>query len=685
MGLRSRLILAFLVLAVLPLTGITLHSYVTTERAYRQAVEAEANDLSEQMSARLDSVTKELGQRLEGLGELPLWTTRGSSPDPEVEQVLAELPQRIGDAAALVESLEFTPTAPPQGTAPAPPAGEGPGPSPQPVPETPPEGQPLIVLAPEGPQPGETPAPPTERRWRYGDHPAVPPSVDPQAADRQVREAEKAVEEMVAAAMNNSQDALRQAEEARRRAGRELEEARRAMSKRADAATRSGRHQRFRFDRGLDVLLSKQGTPIGTVRARIRSRTVLASLLPHARRRQGEIPFAIDSDGKLHASDAELARLTSLGLPGALALGPRLGADWIVSAKRDPETGLTLGLVRPIGQGLREIRRTSMRNLTYGLGLVVVALVGILPLSRRMTRNLSALTDGAERLAHGDLDTRVSVTSSDEFGRLAGAFNRMAHDLKQHQEQLLQQERMRKELEMGRRIQEEMLPHDRLCFPFAEVKGVSIPAREVGGDLFNYFPLTEGEAALVVGDVSGKGVAAALLMANVQATLRARVPLERDLSTLCGHLDREIDATTPSTVYLTCFLGILDGARRRLRYVNAGHNAPFVLRANGGIEALEPTGRPFGLLPGGSYEERTVQFESGDWLFLYTDGVVESENEAGEAFGAERLQGVLLRERASSVDAILAAVEEEVRTHRGTMEASDDATLVVLRVGSPRA
>src|SRR6185436_19935083 len=139
---------------------------------------------------------------------------------------------------------------------------------------------------------------------------------------------------------------------------------------------------------------------------------------------------------------------------------------------------------------------------------------------------------------------------------------------------------IRKELEMGRRIQEEMLPHDPLRVPFAEVKGLSIPAREVAGDFFNYFVVSEAEAALVVGDVSGKGVGAALLMANLQATLRARMPLERDLAALARSLDQEIEATTRQQQYLTAFIGVLDGRSGRMHYVNAGHNAPFVLRVN---------------------------------------------------------------------------------------------------------
>jgi sigma-B regulation protein RsbU (phosphoserine phosphatase) len=187
-----------------------------------------------------------------------------------------------------------------------------------------------------------------------------------------------------------------------------------------------------------------------------------------------------------------------------------------------------------------------------------------------MTRHLTSLDAGVHQLAAGNFKTRVPVRSSDEFGSLAKAFNQMAEDLERHQALVVEQERLRKELELSRLIQTEMLPRAPLRLGAAEIKGISIPAREVGGDFFNYFALSDGRLALLVGDVSGKGVSAALLMANVQATLRARLPHEADLARLAAELDREIDETTPGAVYLTLFLAILDTARQELRTSTPG-------------------------------------------------------------------------------------------------------------------
>jgi serine phosphatase RsbU (regulator of sigma subunit) len=718
MSLRARLIAAFFLLAVVPLAGVTVHSYLTTERAYRAAVEAEAAAMTEEMNGRLASATRDLGNRLERLADLPFGALASGTADAASKQkLLADLQAQMGDAAPLLQSLEFVPVPPsPQEPAPAPvgTAPAHPGPLPAPAATQ------TIVIAGEPPPPRAAGAAeaPGLAHWVFkfkatdvASH-EVGQHLEAQArkvevergAEREAPGAERA--QGLEQAQQQRQHALQEVAEERQRleargaemAEHALQAAALALSRNADDKQRAvqlwtdttrsairvaGSALRLwqRSGDSYGYTLRRDGAELGTVRAQIRSQELLATILSGTRRRQGEVPFAIDGEGKLYAADEDRPGLERLVVTQDRPAQRRAKAsgDWVVVKRRDDQSGLTLGIARPVGDGLKEIRKAAATNLGYGLGITSLAIVGILPLSRRITRDLGTLTEAAQRLAQGDLDARVPVRSRDEFGRLAETFNRMAADLRSHQDQLLGQERLRKELEMGRRIQEEMLPHERLSVPFAEAMGISIPAREVGGDLFNYFLLPDGRAALVVGDVSGKGVGAALLMANLQATLRARLPVEADLCSLADHLDREIDRSTPMTVYLTAFIAVLDGARR-MRYVNAGHNFPFVLRADGRVEALESTGRPLGLLPGGSYEEGVVQFGDGDSLFLYTDGVVESENEAGEPFGVDRLKQLLVAERASGVDGILERVEREVREYRGSHEAEDDATLVVLKV-----
>ena len=415
-------------------------------------------------------------------------------------------------------------------------------------------------------------------------------------------------------------------------------------------------------------------------------REVLRSVLVTVPRGEGEIPFAVDDQGRvLAAKPAEAARLEALALSAFLKRGaPTFFRDgFVVVAERDADLGYSFGIARPVGEAVAQIRSTALRNLGLGLGLVALALLGILPFSRRITRDLEALEDGAERLAAGDLSARVAVRSKDEIGRLALAFNRMAEDLGLLQERRLAEEGLRRELLTCRRIQTELLPHGPLVTPLGRIEGASFPAREVGGDFFNYFLLPAGELCLLVGDVSGKGIAAALLMANAQAMLRGSIALAWDLAALAARLDDDLHARTPPEAYLTLFFGVVDPLDRVLRYVNAGHNPPLLLREGARTARLDSTGRPLGLLPGGGYEEGRLSLEPGDSLVLYTDGVLDMENEAGDTFGDDRLLAVLEEEVPPRAGHLVSHLARTLVEWRGTREPPDDATLVVLRLDGP--
>ena len=147
-------------------------------------------------------------------------------------------------------------------------------------------------------------------------------------------------------------------------------------------------------------------------------------------------------------------------------------------------------------------------------------------------------------------------------------------------------------------------------------------------------------------------------------------------------LDHEMGSNEPLAPYYTLFLAVLEGRTGWLRYVNAGHNTQFVLRQDGEAERLHSTGRPPGLYPGGGYEERRVEMKDQDALFLFTDGLVETEDETGEPFGMSRLEALLKVYRGHDLVALLAQVDAAAREHRGPAEAADDATMVVLRFSS---
>jgi serine phosphatase RsbU (regulator of sigma subunit) len=434
----------------------------------------------------------------------------------------------------------------------------------------------------------------------------------------------------------------------------------------------------------LNVRVERNGEVVQQVNAEINLPNLLATVFANTRRDSGEIPFAVGKDGHLYApTDADRAKLATLDVsriddtPGTKRLD-----NWIVVTMPDRSgAGLRFGIARPVGNLLNDLRRTTARNAGFGLLFIAIALAGMVPLSGRLTRDLTSLTNGVGRIAHGDYAARVPVKSGDEIGRLAAAFNRMAADVEQHQHDAVEQERIRRELELGRRIQSEMLPRAPLHVGLTEVKGVSVPAREVGGDFFNYFQLDSGLVALLVGDVSGKGVGAALLMANIQASLRTRFALGQGLSAIAEAIDRDIEANSPGPVYATLFIAIFDPSSRRMRYVNAGHNPQFVLRVDSRLEKMSSTGLPVGMLAGHGFSEREVQLAPGDLLFFYTDGCVEMENEAGDMFGSDRLESLVTASGRGSADEVLATVEQAIAAFRGGRDLFDDATMMAVTVG----
>jgi serine phosphatase RsbU (regulator of sigma subunit) len=701
MRLGTKLILAFFLLSVLPLAGITLYFYQSSISVIRKAVEAESASITEQMNGRMAELRREIDARIQRLATFnfnELMALKDSKVDSNSNPSMAKLMSEIGDLLPYLDSIQFNRRNPPRGSSsprPMPPSRAAS------VPLDRPEPQQLLIQLSDDSQPAVGSSKSGASSTPPGDTMIIRPSMRGPANARPLTEAEKqqklvdefkqikefqvALEKMeppklepgFAGGRNNSAGA-----EARSGAGENRSRA--DSGKRAPGPTVDLPRKSLTDNLGTEV--HTDGNSIGTVNARFSPQRLFRNVLGEGRRRPGEIAFFIDSDKTLYTLSVEDEnKLKALGIPEWVQAPDSKGAsselkDWVVVTKKDDSSNVTFGIARPIDETLREIRTTAARNLGYGLGMIIVAMIGIIPLSNRMTRHLAALTQGAEQLARGDLNTRVSVRTKDEIGRLAESFNRMAHDLNENQKRLIEQERMREELEMSRRIQTELLPKQAYSSGRVEVKGISIPAMEVGGDFFNYFPLPKGEVAILVGDVSGKGVAAALLMANLQATLQARLPLEPDLSVLASQLDYEIHGNTPPEVYLTLFMSILDPVQGILRYVNAGHNTQFALHSQGTIEKLESTGRPLGLMPGGSFEQKSIDLKGGDGLFLYTDGLVEAENAQGEPFGGERLESVLFEERTHGINEILIRVEEENSRHRGSVEAADDATMLALKL-----
>jgi serine phosphatase RsbU (regulator of sigma subunit) len=769
MSLRTRLIVAFFALSVIPLGLVTLYAYRTNVDALKDATAREADLLAAELSQRMQLVTAQLSERVEHMmdiaelqselekqAEAPVKVT----PEPAVsatEQLTSRVAYSLGEAAMLLNNIEVfgmrsggSPgRSGPSGsggrssgergggdrgsgadrsTRPPPPPGAQPRPSPQSgsVPKAPTVTVVPAAPAVQGTKPASPPAPlapPPAPPAPAATPDTVPPKlrVDLQPMRREMyrqllgdqglqnltpeqrqRVAEEVNQRMLGIVQGIKLSALelqKQAEDAAKQSATQSTDAqvkgataKAAAPKPAPRASTTLASTKKSSISGskLDVKLERGGEVVRQVNAELNLPNLLQTVFTTSRKDGNEVPFAVAQDGRIYTrTDADRTRVESFGeiaKPG----GPssvRL-PDWIVVTTQDPSgSGLRLGIARPLGDSLATLRRATARNAGVGLLFIVVALIGIVPISSRLTRHLSTLGDAARRIAQGDYSARVPVKTKDEVGRLAVAFNQMAADVEKHQKSAVEQERIRRELELGRQIQSEMLPHSPLTLGLTEIKGVSVPAREVGGDFFNYFeigpgvPGTPREIALLVGDVSGKGVGAALLMANIQASLRTRLALGQGLSALADQLDRDIEANSPGPVYATLFVGILDPATRTLRYVNAGHHPQYILHKGGALARMESSGLPVGLVAGRGHPEHRIQLSAGDLLFFYTDGCVEAESENDDMFGAERLESLLVSFATDGTGDLLERVETAISAFRGKREPFDDATMMAVRVG----
>lgn len=248
-------------------------------------------------------------------------------------------------------------------------------------------------------------------------------------------------------------------------------------------------------------------------------------------------------------------------------------------------------------------------------------------------------------------------------------------------EEQIEKERLEEEMRLAREIQERLLPQEIPTLPGIEVATLARPSRFVGGDYLDVIKLEGPRLLLAVADVTGKGMPAALLMANLQACLHVLGPIDITLEDATARINRVICDNTGFDRFITFFHGIYDAERGRFIYVNAGHNPPMLVRADGEVELLEQGGLLLGVMRGASYERGTVALCPGDAVVLFTDGVTEAMSPDEEEYGEKRLQEVLLAHHGASAQAILDAVYADVR--RFTDDApvlSDDLTMIVLKV-----
>jgi len=339
----------------------------------------------------------------------------------------------------------------------------------------------------------------------------------------------------------------------------------------------------------------------------------------------------------------------------------------------------------------------ARNNLYSGLFLLVIVgavamLVGMLEsfavrsgrsIVRAVLEEARTLRTAADEFGAGHLDYRLPVRGQDEFGVVASSFNQMAMNLERQRRELIEAERLEEDLAVARGIQQRFLPQEAPRIPGLDIAGVSIPSKEVGGDLFYWFSHEDGSLGFVLGDVSGKSVPAALLMSNVLAALRAQADVE--LAACVERTNRLIIEQIEPGRFVTLFYGEADPKQGTLRYVSAGHN-PALVVGGGGIRWLREGGVPLGILPGASYQTAGVDLTPGDTVVVYSDGVTEAEQVAAtsaaaqpEMFGEERLAAVAQAMHGRPAREVLEGVLQAVRDFAKGAEQADDITLVVVR------
>jgi len=298
------------------------------------------------------------------------------------------------------------------------------------------------------------------------------------------------------------------------------------------------------------------------------------------------------------------------------------------------------------------------------------------------------------------------VKSNDQLAALANSFNSMTASIERLVLEQKEKQRLENELSIAQEVQAQLFPKEVTQLESLEVHGFCRPARTVSGDYYDFLKLESNKMILAVGDISGKGISAALMMATIHSAVRAYsiegIPLLREPAAvgagtargmtsaadlagaevspavLLGLLNHQLYLTTPDAKYATLFLGVYDGATRRLTYANGGHLRPILISEDGSSHFLDCGGTVVGLLDNMDFPEATVQLRRGDLLITYTDGVTEPENDYGE-FGEDRLIQIVRANRHMPLERITALVTAAVDDWIGEKEQPDDVTLVLLR------
>jgi phosphoserine phosphatase RsbU/P len=314
-------------------------------------------------------------------------------------------------------------------------------------------------------------------------------------------------------------------------------------------------------------------------------------------------------------------------------------------------------------------------------------------MTRTITSAVDDLYQATQHVQAGDLAFRVRVSNRDQLASLGDSFNSMTESVSTLIEEQRKRQRLENELSIAHEVQQQLFPRTLPKLPGIELEAICRPARTVSGDYYDFIRISPTRLAIALADISGKGISAALLMANVQAALRSYVLRYREgqpgnlsapinTAEIISHLNRHLFRNSSDERYATCFFGVYDTETRQLSYTNAGHLPPVYIHGNC-IQRLEAGGMVVGLFNNVPFEQGALDIEPGGLLIAYSDGLTESENVYGEEFGAQRLIDVALRNKDASPNIIGEAMMSAAEEWSGSSEQADDMTVIVARFSTP--
>jgi sigma-B regulation protein RsbU (phosphoserine phosphatase) len=362
------------------------------------------------------------------------------------------------------------------------------------------------------------------------------------------------------------------------------------------------------------------------------------------------------------------------------------------------------------------------------LVLEILALLSAGWMTRAVTGTVHKLYRATESVQRGDFSHRIRTRSRDQLGELAVAFNDMSANIETLLAERVEHERLKREIEIAHEVQAQLFPRTTPVLSTAEITGECRAALGVAGDYYDYIEVAPGLIAFTLGDVSGKGISASLVMSNLQAALRAQAETvaermrlagdtaaaaaltggktaaaaastssdggqtvdsalagrdgegAREVARMTASINEQLCRATDSNRFATLFLALYDDRTRTLRYTNAGHNAPVLVRADGTVERLTTGGIVVGAFPSVVFEEGRTTLGAGDLLVLFSDGVTEAQSATGEEYGEGKFASFVAARRDDTASSLRRAIFEEIDRWSGDAERGDDQTLVILKV-----